>query len=347
MDDISAVSLHIKEIKNTDELNEIADEWAELFEAAPDTAPFQSPSWLITWWKYFGNGRLWTIAVYNRRILVGIAPLYIFNYSGQNNILRQLTFIGTGNTDYMDILCRPEFESQSVQMILEFLTGSKDEWDVCDFQELRDFSLLLKIKLPEEFEINIISSGVCPVAVLPESVNEYISRLPVSFRKNTLRARRRLWDSGTLRLETAKEGNLEEYIDWLFRLHNARWNNRNMPGLLGENSLQNFHKDAAAKMFHSGILRLYVLRHNGKIIASVYSLIKNEKLYNYIGGFDPDLAKFSPGSVILLDIIEKAISEGIKEFDFLRGEEDYKYKWTTEERHNYRMLIKKKKNFPE
>lgn len=342
MDDTPGISLHIREIKNIEELNEVRSEWIELYEASSQSTPFQSPAWLINWWKYFGNNNLYTVAVYNRRILVGLAPMYIFNYRSQNENLRQLTFIGTGNTDYMDLLCRPEFERESVRMISEFLLETTGNWDMCDFQELRQSSPLLKIKVPEMLETRIINSDVCPVAVLPGSFYDYLQSLPVSFRKNTVRARRQLWDSGTLRLETAKKENLDEYMDWLFRLHNASWKNRNMPGLLEESTLQNFHRDAAEDLLGLGALRLYALKHDERIIAAVYSLIKNNRLYYYIGGFDPAFSKYSPGSVILLEIIESAISEGIRKFDFLRGREDYKYKWKTEDRNNYRLFIKKK-----
>ncbi|MGE5353183.1 MAG: GNAT family N-acetyltransferase [Acidobacteriota bacterium] len=342
MDEIPGISLHVREIKNIEELNELSIEWTELYEASAVSTPFQSPAWIINWWKYFGNDSLWTVAVYNRRILVGLAPMYIFNYRHGHETLRQMTFIGTGNTDYMDILLRPDLEAESVQIFSEFLLGNKENWDVCDFQEIRQSSSLLKLKMPEEFETKTIVSEVCPVTVLPGSFDLFLQSLPITFRKNTIRARRQLRDSGSLRLETAKKENLDEYMDWLFRLHNASWKNRNMPGLLEESTLQNFHRNAAEDLLEHDTLRLYALKHDERIIAAVYSLIKNDRLYYYIGGFDPAFSKYSPGSVILLEIMENAISEGIRKFDFLRGREDYKYKWKAEDRNNYRMFIKKK-----
>lgn len=337
-------SVILREIKYQDELNTIYNEWHRLWEASADTTPFQSPGWLIPWWKYFGNEQLWTFALYNGKKLIGIAPLYIFNYrnDSQNaeNTLRQVTFLGTGNTDYMDIICKPDFERASAEMIMEFLRECKDSWDVCDFQELRSTSPLLEINAPEGLEVRLSLSDVCPAAVLPESFDEYLSGLPVTFRKNTLRARRQLKDSGTLRLETADEEDLSEYLSWLFRLHNASWQNRNMPGLFGETTLQNFHKEAAGELLRKGILHLYVLKHNERIIAAVYALVSKKRLYYYIGGFEPEMAKFSPGSVCLLAVAEDAISKGIREFDFLRGKEKYKYQWKAEDRNNYRLYIK-------
>jgi CelD/BcsL family acetyltransferase involved in cellulose biosynthesis len=37
-------------------------EWADLFQRAAST-PFQSPEWLIPWWRHLGEGRLHLLAV--------------------------------------------------------------------------------------------------------------------------------------------------------------------------------------------------------------------------------------------------------------------------------------------
>ena len=48
-------------------------------------------------------------------------------------------------------------------------------------------------------------------------------------------------------------------------------------------------------------------------------------LYN--SGFHPDRAALAPGLVLLLHLIEDAIMRGKQRFDFLRGEEHYKYEF--------------------
>jgi CelD/BcsL family acetyltransferase involved in cellulose biosynthesis len=46
-------------------------------------------------------------------------------------------------------------------------------------------------------------------------------------------------------------------------------------------------------------------------------------LYN--SGFDPDARAMSPGVVLIARTIEDAITRGFRRYDFLRGEEPYKY----------------------
>ena len=89
-------------------------------------------------------------------------------------------------------------------------------------------------------------------------------------------------------------------------------------------------------------LRLCFLKIKGYYIASLYIFKYGGKYYYYQSGFDPDWEKLSPGFLLFSYCIENAISEGIKEFDFLQGEEEYKYLWTNKTRTNLNVKVYRK-----
>ena len=86
-----------------------------------------------------------------------------------------------------------------------------------------------------------------------------------------------------------------------------------------------------------GSLRLAVLRVAGAAVAATYGFVSGGRLYCYLSGFDPAVAKLSPGAVLLGWVIDEAIGEGVEEIDFLRGAEDYKYLWGGVDRMNFRV----------
>ncbi|MGH8103052.1 MAG: GNAT family N-acetyltransferase, partial [bacterium] len=47
----------------------------------------------------------------------------------------------------------------------------------------------------------------------------------------------------------------------------------------------------------------------------------------------------SPGFLLVAHAIEDCIRRGFHEFDFLRGEEEYKFRWKPEVRHNCRIIV--------
>ena len=58
-------ALAIREIESLDELDSIRTDWLALWRSLPAATPFQSPDWLIPWWKHFGIDRLRVLVLLN------------------------------------------------------------------------------------------------------------------------------------------------------------------------------------------------------------------------------------------------------------------------------------------
>lgn len=86
-------------------------------------------------------------------------------------------------------------------------------------------------------------------------------------------------------------------------------------------------------------LKLYCCRLDGNIVGAMYCFQYKDKLSYYNSGFDPAFAKYSIGTILIACGIEEAISRGVREFDFLRGAEKYKYLWTNTDRKNVRLQL--------
>ena len=62
----------------------------------------------------------------------------------------------------------------------------------------------------------------------------------------------------------------------------------------------------------------------GRAAACVFGYSDADGYYLYNSSFDPAYSASSPGVVLLSSMIEKAVSEGLSRFDFLKGDETYK-----------------------
>jgi CelD/BcsL family acetyltransferase involved in cellulose biosynthesis len=69
-------------------------------------------------------------------------------------------------------------------------------------------------------------------------------------------------------------------------------------------------------------------------------LTAKARAYDYITGFDPDLAALGLGTVLIGCAIQTAAEEGAREFDFLRGREDYKYRWGAQDRPTFARRLR-------
>ncbi|HZS52841.1 MAG TPA: hypothetical protein VFA65_00450 [Bryobacteraceae bacterium] len=112
-------------------LHEFRPEWSAFVSRNPPETPFQTPEWLITWWKHFGSGDLRVMVFRQESRLVGVMPLFLHEWNGRC----QLTLIGAGLTDYLDPLFQPEYTPEIVNRLARELNSWAD-WDICDWQDL-------------------------------------------------------------------------------------------------------------------------------------------------------------------------------------------------------------------
>jgi CelD/BcsL family acetyltransferase involved in cellulose biosynthesis len=109
--------------------------------------------------------------------------------------------------------------------------------------------------------------------------------------------------------------------------------------VLQDSAIQKFHTDVAHYFARAGRLRLYSLRVHSRIIAVLYAFANFESTYFYLSGFDPEFEKISPGTILIGHAIERAIEEGHRAFNFLRGSEPYKYSWGAQDQETFRCVI--------
>lgn len=321
----------IEAVSGQDRLEELAPEWDALFDECPSATPFQSPRWLLPWMRHLGDGRPFALALRRDGALSAFAPLVLRG--------EEVVFMGTGVSDYLDMLALPGAEAEAASAILCYLFEDNGKRRRCVLEELRAASPFLAAAPPPGLGVARSEGEVCLSAILPERAGELGRRSPRSGKNGSKRTRRILEESGDLLAETASGSDLPEFLDSFFRLHAMRWQALGRTGVLNGHEIRSFHGEAASGLLEKGILRLYRMRYKGRDFAALYALIHRGRMYAYLNGFDPALLKFSPGAHILRHAVEEAIREGARELDFLRGGEAYKYAWGPEARRNSTLVI--------
>jgi CelD/BcsL family acetyltransferase involved in cellulose biosynthesis len=74
-------------------------------------------------------------------------------------------------------------------------------------------------------------------------------------------------------------------------------------------------------------LRLLLLCVDGAPIAAWYGWMIGGRYAYYQAGFDPAWSRSSPGLVLLAETVRIATEEGAREYDLLRGDEDFKFRF--------------------
>ena len=92
-------------------------------------------------------------------------------------------------------------------------------------------------------------------------------------------------------------------------------------------------------MLDAGALRMFAMTVGDRIVAVFYGFAAQRTVYYYLSGYDPELEKMSPGTLIVAHAVDAAVREGAATFDFLRGAEEYKLSWGAKQRMNSRRQL--------
>lgn len=332
--------LRVSVVSAENDLDGLREEWDDLLSRSRSASIFQTWEWITVSWQYFGQRkRLLVLCVRDGERLVGLAPLELT--SMYLSPLRRLQFIGTGVSDYLDFVLDADSEDAVLAAIDSWLADNHECWDLLDLQNIPENSSTKRPWNGSRLRRELLRQEICPYLPLPESWDEMHSSFGKKMRYNLGYYERLMKRNFNVHLDALSAHELDEGMSAFFHLHTQRWRKRFLPGMLTGERKQKFHRDIAWLAHKKGWLRLHGLRLDGKLQSILYCFTFNDRGYYYLGGFEPELSKYSPGTVLTGYAIRDAIERGCTEFDFLRGNEPYKSRWTQHGRTNFRLVVKK------
>jgi CelD/BcsL family acetyltransferase involved in cellulose biosynthesis len=93
-----------------------------------------------------------------------------------------------------------------------------------------------------------------------------------------------------------------------------------------------FFRDLAQRLGEAGWFELALLYADGVAIAGLCCFPYGDTYAAYNAGYHPDYAHLSAGIILFADRIHNAIDRRFTAFDFLRGNEPYKYRFGASDR---------------
>ncbi len=324
-------------------LDRLAPEWTALLECSALDSVYLTPEWLAAYWETLSAGQeLWLATVRDPAGgLVGLAPLALAWHSMMPFRAlrwigwRQIEFAGMrAAADHLDFLAAPGHEHAVVRAVLDALWARRFRWDVLHFGGIPAGSASLDALQAYEMRWEMLPPQICPRIALPDDWETYFMSLSRRKRKEQRRYLRQLDEAFPGEWEWRLVDTPEEVqatLAVMIAFHQAKWEALDHAGGFAEQAVEAFHHEVAQRFLRRGWLRLLRLEIRGEPVAVLYTLCHGKRVYDFASGFDFDFAEFSPGQVLTYFSIQQAIESGMQVYDFLRGAEEYKFRWGAEE----------------
>jgi CelD/BcsL family acetyltransferase involved in cellulose biosynthesis len=309
---------------------ELRADWNPLLAQSRSDTVFLTWEWQTTWWRCLGNGDLWLLACYDAGKIVGIAPLYRQEQPDGSSLLGIVGCVEV--SDYLDLIVAKGYEEAVYRELLRWLTSpNAPRWDklvLCNLpQESPTHHLIPELAAACGLMSLTEVEDVCPVIALPDDFETYLQEnLSKKQRHEVRRKIRRIQEEATTHWYAVDgASDLKVETDAFIRLHRLSTQEKHS---FMTPEMQSFFEQITEITHEAGWLYLAFIEVNGSKAAAMLGFHYHDRLFIYNSGYDPaNYADLSPGIVLTSFIIEDAIRRGVRFFDFLQGNEVYKYRF--------------------
>ena len=334
--------INIEVEEGSEALTRLRSEWQAMFRAS-GAPPFLSWEWLSTWHKWFGREKHpFLLCARESGNLIALLPLCVEKRQSSRFSpgLKRMSFMGEsyGASDYLDILALPGFKQKSADIFIEYL-ALPHSFDLLELEGIAADSYTLQslarcFANDGRFSYRIVPQYICPRMSLDSRWEDLLER---SRRSDYFkRCIRRLNKIASFEFRVISDVNeIPAAFGRLLELHVGRWIERGGSSAFRTAEQKGFTFDAAAELAGAGMTRFEEIWLEGECRASLFGFESGDSYYFFLSGFDQAWSKHSLGFTLLWLSIREASRRGLKMYDFLRGDENYKFDWSD----NPRMTI--------
>jgi CelD/BcsL family acetyltransferase involved in cellulose biosynthesis len=343
----------------------LREEWDQLLSRSYCDTLFLRPAWLGIWWEVFGREGALRLATARdeRGRLVGVAPLFLAPLAAdpaepvpalsyERPVPRTGTIVqptalfvgGTEVSDYLDFVVE-RGQAEAVYRAFFDVLQREAGWEWIDLHCLPGDSptpdLLGRLAREAGHDVALAQEDVCPVLALPASWREYLSLLSKKDRHELRRKMRRVAESGVEEIvEVRSSAELDSLLPSFLALHEASAPDK--ADFMQDPRMRTFFRRVAQMACEHGWLDLSFLALDGQLAASLFCFRYGDSMLVYNSGFDPDAwPGLSPGVALFGHRIRQAIESGVRTYDFMQGNERYKYDLGAQDRPIHRLFARR------
>lgn len=327
----------ITEITTYRDFVSLKKNWNELLESSQESDNvFLRHEWFDVWWQAFGTEKSLFILLYydDKKKLVGIAPFMLFRDMYKGLPYKRLGFIEDPNAPSMNFIVKQKCEERVICGLVKFLLNREQKrWHAVVLNKIADSSSTISIctQFLQDNKAGFLlrKSQNSPYIPMNSNWETFLKTTSVKFRKQLRNKINKLKKSGEVSFEVWHDiGTNREHLNDALAASSLSWKHHDGTSMTSTPERRRFFELLSDVGSKNGWLRIWLLKLNGKSIATEYHLEYKGKTHAMRGDFDESYNGLSPGSILEAHIIEQCFKNGVLEYDFCGLPFGYKMRWT-------------------
>jgi CelD/BcsL family acetyltransferase involved in cellulose biosynthesis len=310
-------------IRTNDGLAALQSEWKDLYLRSAPRNPFLSHAWTDACWQaQNADAELFLAALRDSGRLVAVAPLCVQKRAG----FRLLRFIADDRSDYLGFLCESGIAGLE-QQLLDHVLATSREWDLALLRDLTDsYTRLHTVALPAAFRSHRIEWIRAPYCKAEGDWDSFHKSGPSWFREMRKRSRRFSRDGH--RAECFKGLEAVKHLDDVAEIEAHSWKRREQSMRLQVGEGREILQRAFETLGTRGEMELWLAFVEDRPVAFQIDFVMDDRVWHYQCAYDERYRHTRAGSILTYKALEEAWQRGVREFDYLSGEEGYKLERT-------------------
>ena len=341
--------MQLEVIHTLHSFDSLAQEWNDLLACCSAShVPFLSHEYLSVWWRTLGGGEWQQAELYTllgrdeAGALQGIAPLFFgSNRQGQPALL----LLGSIEiSDYLDLIASTSALPGFVEALFDHLDSPQaPAWKLLDWYNLPEASPSLAVlKAAAEkrgWRYSQETLQPCPYIPLPGDWETYLASIDKKQRHEIRRKMRRAQEGEIparwyiVDDEATLDSEIEDFMALMAQ------DEEKAAFLTSE--MRDQMRLSVQAAFKAGWLQLAFLEAGGQKAAGYLNFDYAGHIWVYNSGLNFEMRELSPGWVLLGEMLKWANENKRLSFDFMRGDEDYKYRFGGINRYVVRAMVER------
>ncbi len=338
--------MHIDIIDEFSSIADLKQQWDAVYDADPDAQFFLSSTWIFPWMSDALSLRiiLAARAEASNSDYVAFFPMRLRAWPKKGGgFYTILDMACQGIADYTGFICHPDYDAEVIPAFAEAIKQFKwQELDlafVCASQERTQ--LLLQQFPNRSYRVKTKQEGrkpggidhyICPYIELPDDWETYLqTKMSANSRQKARRLLKKIESSDSLEIRPADRTTIERDVDTVLQLWDTKWSAHKRSNL---DVIVNIVRKMILECFEKDSLFLPILWHGEQAVCGLALLVdRRKRSYLFmLTGRDEAFDDLQAGFALHAYAIRHAIENGFGTYDFLQGNDRYKYSFGVQER---------------
>ncbi len=327
-------------LKTIEEINTLRTQWSRLMAQAPVRTINDDFDWILLLYQTFGNTRDNACCVVKTNDnIVAILPLIRRTLQIRSLLpWHEWVHIGekSGITDFYAMALHPD-HPDAIPVWL------KHTWKEEAIQSIHLNGLYSPMPFTRACQkylsCDLQGQNIVHISMHRTTWEQVYQNFSRNHRRELTKRRRKLDHAGTWHLKTNTDIDPDSAMADIRRLHRTRQHQLGRTSIFDDSRFKQFMDRILAHYQQEQCLDYSLLVLNGRAISFTLGFVYDNRYYHWLIGFDPACASLSPNKCHHAFLIKALLGRGISEFNFMRGEADYKYRWSGQTRALYETRI--------